>query len=165
MSDVLDLIRSRRSIRNFTAKSVDRRLIEVLIEAARWAPSGRNSQPWRFVVVESARMLKDLAVLAPQRGIVASAPVSIVVLRDLDAGYDELKDAQGIGAAIQNILLAAESIGLSACWTGRTRDPAIEQLVGANENQELMAIIAVGYSDEDPQLPDRLPLGNIVRFC
>ena len=165
MNETMRLLRRRRSVRSFANRPVSRDSLEQLLEAARWAPSGRNTQPWRFVVVESAKTLKDLAELAPQRGIVASAPVSIVVLRDLDAGYDELKDAQGIGAAIQNILLAAESIGLSACWTGRTRDAAIEQLVGATQNQELMAIIAVGYSDEDPQLPERLSLEEIVRFC
>ena len=165
MNETLSLMQARRSIRKFAARPVDRDSLTALLEAARWAPSGRNTQPWRFVVVMSEEKRRRLAELAPQRGIVASAPASIVVLRDLDAGYDELKDAQGIGAAIQNILLAAESTGLSACWTGRTRDAAIEQLVGAAPNQELMAIIAIGYSDEKPQLAERLPLEQIARFC
>ena len=164
MNQILQAIRERRSIRRFTKKPVSREQLKILLEAARWAPSGRNTQPWRFVMVESEEKHGKLAELAPQRGIVASAPVSIVVLLHRDAGYDNLKDAQGIGAAIQNILLAAEAIGLGACWTGRTQDATIESLVCADQQEELMAVIAVGYSAETPTRPSRLPLEKIIRF-
>ena len=70
------------------------------------------------------------------------------MLRDLDAGYDELKDAQGIGAAIENILLATHAIGLGACWIGKAPNAKIERIVGAKEHEEVMALIPIAHPAE-----------------
>ena len=164
MADLLQLIQTRRSMRAFTTKPVTREQIEKILNAARFAPSGKNTQPWRFVVVESAGKRAELAKLAPQDEMIATAPVTLVVLRDRDAGYDDLKDAQGIGAAIENILLAAHALDLGACWMGKTRDAEIERVIGAQGTEELMALIPIGHPAESPDETDRLPLERIARF-
>jgi nitroreductase len=167
MGDLLQLIQTRRSVRAFTAAPVSRVQIEAILEAGRFAPSGKNTQPWRFVVVESAGKKQALAELAPQSGMVATAAVTLAVLLDRDAGYNELKDAQGIGAAIENILLAVHALGLGACWMGRARDAAIEGIVGARNSEELMAIIPIGHpadADETAAEKSRLPLDQLTRF-
>ena len=164
MNDVLKAIHTRRSVREFTGDSVERGDIEKILNAGRFAPSGKNTQPWRFVVVESAGKKEELAKLAPQAGMIATAPVTLAVLCDRDAGYDELKDVQGIGAAIENILLAVHSLGLGACWMGRTRDKKIEQIVGAREHEELMALIPIGHPAESSNDASRHPLETITRY-
>ncbi len=164
MADLLQLIQTRRSVRTFTTKPVTREQIEKIFDAARFAPSGKNTQPWRFVVVESASKRQALAKLAPQDEMIATAPVTLAVLRDRDAGYDDLKDAQGIGAAIENILLAAHALGLGACWIGKTRNAAIEHVVGAKEHEELMALIPIGHPAGRSNDSSRLPLETIARF-
>ncbi len=167
MGDLLQLIQTRRSVRAFTSTPVARAQIEKILEAGRFAPSGKNTQPWRFVVVENAGTRQALAELAPQAGMIATAPVTLAVLLDRAAGYDELKDAQGIGAAIENILLAVHALGLGACWMGRTRDAAIERVIGARGDEELMALIPIGQpadADASPTEKSRLPLDQLVRF-
>ena len=118
MNEVLKAIQQRRSIRRFTPEPLTREQIQTILEAGRWAPSGKNTQPWRFVVVETLTKREEMAKLAPQGGMVATAPVTLAVLLDRNAGYDPLKDVQGIGAAIENILLAVHALGLGACWMG-----------------------------------------------
>ncbi len=164
MNDVLKAIQTRCSVRNYTDASVAREQIEAILEAGRFAPSGKNTQPWRFVVVESEAKRSELATLFPQQGLVAATPVTLAVLLDRGAGYNELKDVQGIGAAIENILLAVHALGLGACWMGKARDKEIERFLGAREGEELMAIIPIGHSAEVPIPTPRLSLSDLARF-
>jgi len=164
MNDVLKAIRTRRSVRRYTSAPVSREQIETILEAGRFAPSGKNTQPWRFVIVESEAKRSELAMLFPQQGLVAAAPVTLAVLLDREAGYDELKDVQGIGAAIENILLAVHSLGLGACWMGRACDKEIERFLGAREGEELMAIVPIGHPAEAPTPAARLSLQDLARF-
>ncbi|QAA77231.1 MAG: hypothetical protein BIP78_1465 [Candidatus Bipolaricaulis sibiricus] len=163
MNEVLAAIHGRRSVRAFRPDPVEREKLDAILDAARWAPSGKNTQPWRFVVVESAAKRAALAELVPQRNMIGSAPVTVAVLLDRRAGYDELKDAQGIGACAQNILLAVHALGLGACWIGRARDPEVEAVLGAGEGEELMMLIPIGYPAETPPARDRRPLSELVR--
>lgn len=163
MNEVLRAIRERRSIRVFRPDPIEPEKLEAILEAARWAPSGRNTQPWRFVVVESKEKREELGRVVTQMDMVRTAPITIAVLRDKDAGYDEVKDIQAIGACAQNILLAAHSLGLGACWLGRVRDPQIEKIIGAKENEELMMLIVIGYPRERPPARERKPLEELVR--
>lgn len=164
MNDVLKAIQTRRSVRRYTDAPVSREQIEAILEAGRFAPSGKNTQPWRFVVVESEAKRSELVTLFPQQGLVAATPVTLAVLLNREAGYDELKDVQGIGAAIENILLAVHSLGLGACWMGRACDKEIEQFLGAREGEELMALIPIGHPAEVSTPTSRLSLQEIARF-
>lgn len=163
MNEVLRAIKERRSIRAFRSDPIEPEKLEAILEAARWAPSGRNSQPWRLVVVESPEKREELGRLVTQMDMVRTAPVTIAILRDRTAGYDEVKDIQAIGACAQNILLAAHSLGLGACWLGRVRDPQVEKIIGAKGNEELMMLIVLGYPRERPAPKERKPLEEIVR--
>ncbi|HAZ30538.1 TPA: nitroreductase family protein [Candidatus Acetothermia bacterium] len=163
MNEILRAIQSRRSVRGFRSVPVEREKIDAVVEAARWAPSGKNTQPWRFVVVESPGKRAELGKLVTQKDMVRIAPVTVAILRDRAAGYDELKDAQGIGACAQTILLAAHALGLGACWIGRARDKEVEAVLGAREGEELMMLIPIGYPAETPPVPQRRPLSDLVR--
>ena len=107
--DVLEVIRTRRTVRRFTERPIDREDIDRILDAARWAPSGKNTQPWRFIVVTDPGVRARLEAMRPQ-GVIGRAPVTIAILRNLTAGYQELKDVQGIGACAQSVLLAAHEL-------------------------------------------------------
>jgi nitroreductase len=164
MNQVLQTIRQRRSVRAFIDQSVSDEILKPILDAGRYAPSGHNTQPWRIVVVKSAEKRKQLAELAPQDDMIKTAPLTLAVLLDRTAGYDELKDAQAIGAMIENMLLAVHSLGLAACWMGKARDSRMEEAIGAREHEDLMALIPVGYAASSPEDVDRLPLEEIARF-
>jgi len=163
MNEVLRAIKERRSIRAFKHDPVEPEKVEAILEAGRWAPSGRNTQPWRFVLVQSPEKRQELAKLVPQGDMVRTAPITLAILRDRQAGYDPIKDAEGIGACAQNILLAVHSLGLGACWIGRMQDKEVESLLGAREHEELMMLIPMGYPAERPAPRERKPLVELVR--
>jgi nitroreductase len=163
MNEVLRAICERRSIRVFRPDPVEPEKLEAILEAGRWAPSGRNTQPWRFVVVESQGKREQLGRLVTQMDMIRAAPVTIAVLLDGEAGYDRTKDAQAIGACAQNMLLAAHSLNLGACWIGRVRDAQLERVLGACEHEELMLLMPIGYPAESPASKERKPLSELVR--
>lgn len=144
---VLRAIHTRRSVREFESKDVSNELIERLLEAGIWAPSGLNNQPWRFIVVKDEGKKEELAKLTHYGYIIQGAPVCIAVFMDARASYDRTKDVMAIGACSQNILLAAHSLGLGAVWLGeilKSKDE-VKGLLEAPDSYELMAALAVGY--------------------
>lgn len=145
--DAFELIRTRRSIRKFTDQPVPDEIVNKIIEAGTWAPSGLNNQPWKFAVIRQDELKSRLSDLTRYSRVVLTAKVLIAVFLDNASSYDRTKDAQAIGACIQNMLLYIHSIGLGAVWLGeilKNKDKVLE-LVGRAEELELMAVIAVGH--------------------
>ncbi|WP_456324402.1 nitroreductase family protein [Desulfonauticus submarinus] len=146
--EVLEAILQRRSIRKFTDKDVSKEDVLKILEAGKWAPSGLNNQPWRFlVVIDEDRKLK-LATCTKYASIVRQAKVLIVVFLDKQASYHKIKDAQAIGACIQNMLLAICDLGLGGVWLGEilNQEKKVHHILKTDcKNLELMAVIALGY--------------------
>ncbi|MCL7413660.1 MAG: nitroreductase [ANME-2 cluster archaeon] len=147
MEPIIDVIKSRRSVRQFLDRPVEDDLIAEILEAGRWAPSGLNNQPWRFVVVRDRRRMASLAECTRYGAIIRGAPLLIAVFLDEDVMYDHTKDTLACGAAIQNMLLAAHGIGLGAVWLGEilNRKAEVCRILEAPGSMELMAVIAVGH--------------------
>lgn len=144
---ILDLIKSRRSVRKFSDRPVDDGMVEDILEAGRWAPSGLNNQPWRFIVVRDRGLADSMAECTRYGAIIRGAPLLIAVFLDRDVMYDHTKDTQACGAAIQNMLLTAHGMGLGAVWLGEilNRKGDVNRILDAPESLELMAVIAIGH--------------------
>ncbi len=163
--DVREAIRTRRSVRRFQDRPVPRELALELLEAARWAPSGLNNQPWRFVLVESPEVIERLAACTRYGHILRGAPLAVAVFLDTRSSYHREKDIQGVGAALQNLLLQAHASGLGACWLGEilNRRHDVERILEVPQGLELMAVVAVGYPAGGRQgNPERRPLEELV---
>lgn len=163
-SPVLAAIHRRRSIRTFTAEAVDRESLHEIIKAGIWAPSGLNNQPWRFVIVTDPALRSKLAQETHYSHIVVAAPALVVVYLDRDVMYDEIKDHQAAGACIENMLLAAEALGLGAVWLGQIlkNRENVRLLLKLPEGLELMAVIAIGHPDRRDQQSHRKPLDHFI---
>jgi len=147
---MLQLIRSRRSIRKFTGQSVDDEMVEQIIEAGTWAPSGLNNQPWKVAVIRDPSAKNAIAPLTRYSSIIEDAPVLLALFLDTGASYDRTKDIQAIGAFIQNMLLAVHALGLGGVWLGeilKNKDK-VARIVSAPDTFELMAVIALGHPAE-----------------
>ncbi len=145
--DIFEIIKTRRSIRKFTEEPVTDEVIDRIIEAGIWAPSGLNNQPWKFAIIRDNELKTKISGLTHYSQIVLSSNVLIAVFLDHSSGYDRTKDSQAIGACIQNMLLYIHSIGLGAVWLGqilKNRDKVLELIEGPEE-LELMAVIALGH--------------------
>ncbi len=163
---VLQAIYSRRSVREFTEESVDEKQILEIIKAGMWAPSGLNNQPWRFAIVKDPDLKSQFEPLTKYSRIIKGANVLIPVFIDKDAMYHPVKDHQAIGACLENMLLAAHSLGLGAVWLGEIikSDEAIRKLLGLGDNLELMAVIALGHPARRDQKSRRKDMEELIVF-
>jgi len=116
--EIMEALRTRRSIRKFEDRPVPGETVRQVLDAAMMAPSAGNAQPWQFVVVDDRALLEDVAAIHPFVKMAPQAPLGILVCGDLSkekyAGYW----VQDCSAAMQNLLLAAHGLGLGAVWTG-----------------------------------------------
>lgn len=189
--NINNIIKGRRSIRRYKLKKVSRKLLKSIIEAARWAPSVHNFQPWRFIVIEGKSKQKLIGLLKKQQQgevlfvrlilknsikVIENAPVAILVYQRKDFSkriesggrryvtIANILEVQSVACAIENILLAAHSLGLGGVWLGifMFREKQINKLFKIND--KLMAILTIGYPNERPKAPSRKPLPEIADF-
>jgi nitroreductase len=141
--DFIDLLKKRRSVREFSDKPVSRDCLEKIVDAARFAPTARNVQPWEFVAVTGKDLLKSIAGITEHGKFIASAAACIVVFSQDTKYY--LEDCC---AATQNAMLAAEALGIGSCWVAGDKKPysgEFNLLLGVPLKCKLVSIIALGY--------------------
>jgi F420 biosynthesis protein FbiB-like protein len=190
--ETLEAIAARRSVRKFTDRPVAKKTVNAVLAAAILAPSGKNRQPWRFVVVagdeKRAQMIRvmregiaDTKAHGMETGtaimtarVMERAPVTVFVFNpegvhpwtshSVVQTFMEAIDMQSIGAAIQNMLLAARAMGLGTLWMCDVWSAyqQLEEWLG--ESGELVAAVALGYPDEQPAARPRRPLSEVVRW-
>ncbi len=167
--DVFEAIKNRRSVRAFTNDPVSNEDVDKLIDAARWAPSAGNIQPWEFIVVRNPTVKKGLSKAALNQTFIEEAPVVIVVCANMwrsSQGYGSrgvhLYCLQDTAAATENMLLSAHAMGLAACWVGAFQEEEARKVLNIPTGVRPVAIIPVGYSAERPAAHPRSPLTEIV---
>ncbi len=146
--DTLEAIHSRRSIRQYAETPVTDEQLETLLRAAMAAPSAGNQQSWRFIVVRDAETRAKLAVATPYGAPMGRAPLGIVVCGDASAEKFPDNWANDCAAAVENLLIAAQAIGLGAVWLGvhpgEAREEAVAAIVGTPPHIRPFCMVAVG---------------------
>ena len=173
---VFDVIFSRKSVRSYTDQPVSDQQVEQMLRAAMAAPTGMNVQPWRFVVVRDQAVKEALA--GPRGGMIAQAPVVFVVCGETtlkrkpwgqpDAEEEEVANGNwslDCSAAAENLLLAAEALGLGAVWTAaypyEERVQPVREALGLPDNVTPLCVIPCGYPAGDDQPKDKWKPENI----
>lgn len=194
---LLDIIRRRRSIREYLSKEVSRDVLFRILEAARWAPSAHNSQPWRFIIIMERRLKREFAEAMADKWLsdmskddvpqetreslvkasieeFTHAPILIVAcltMRDMDKYQDERRQeyehimaVQSLAVAIQNILLAAYSEGLGACWFCAPLfcQSVVREVLKLPNDVEPQALLTLGHPSETPSPPPRMSIEEIA---
>lgn len=170
-NETIKTIYERRSVRKYSDKKVPRDIIDKLLGAAVMAPSARNTQPWHFTIIEDRTKMDEIAEEAFKQynltrknkiqsayGIFFNAPLLIVISGKKD--YFWLKD--DVNLAVQNMFLAAHSLGLGSCWIGRAihlnNVPEILEELGVPDDMEIVAPLIFGYPEtENKNIPKREP--------
>lgn len=156
---MLQEVYQRQSIRKYLQKSVEKEKIEMLLRAAMQAPTARNNQTWRFLVITNREILDHMTDIQPYTAMMKSAPCAILVMGDkttaMAEGYLYLDGA----AAIENILIEAVHQGLGTCWCGiwpnKDRVANFKLKFSLPDVYEPIGIVAVGYADETKPIVDR----------
>jgi len=169
--DVFEAIRNRRSVRAFTSETVSEEEVKRLVDAGRWAPSAGNIQPWEFIIVRDAKIKRRLVIAALDQTFIEEAPVVIVVCADerqSSMGYGSrgltLYCLQDTAAAIQNMLLAAYTLGLGTCWIGAFHEEEARKVLKVPFDVRPIAIIPVGYPAEKPSAPPKRSIREITHY-
>ena len=154
----LDLARARRSVRRYRPDPVPDDLLDQVLEAARWAPSAVNSQPWEFIVVRDSQVRQALYDLSGVAGLkwkqLLAAPVVIVVTARRLTQYSR----DDCLFAAQNMMLCAKDLGLGTCYIGGFAEDRIRKLLSIPEGHVLPGMIALGYAEDEPHAPARREL-------
>lgn len=157
--ELMEAIRTRRSIRKFTDAPVTEEMIRSLLEAAMLAPSAGNQQPWHFIVVTDRKRLDKVPEFHPYCGMIKNAQAAVVVCGAPEGIKWPDFWVQDCSAAVQNFLLAACDAGLGAVWTGlyplEERMQGARQLFNIPEDVYPFAIIPVGWPDMDYHAVER----------
>jgi F420 biosynthesis protein FbiB-like protein len=188
--NTLEAIAARRSIRKFKDTPIQEELLQIILDAAIQAPSACNRQPWRFVVVQGEQRTEMLRIMREEitrdkaRGedigsaewsaqVMEQAPVTVFVFNPdglrpwrkhtVEQMFRDVLDIQSIGAAIQNMLLAAEDQGLGSLWICDVFIAYEELCKWLDEKGELIAAVSFGYADESPAARLRKPKSEVVR--
>jgi len=196
----LEAIESRRSIRRYKNKQVSDEIIQELINVARLAPSGCNSQPWRFKIVKDPEIKIKLAAAAHNQNFVSEAPVVIVCCLDvkgyLDGTVSGVQDLEkneviddriyeiliksaedsrkhkieeliprinfNVAIAVEHIVLRALDFGLGSCWVRLVDGIKVKEIFGWGDNISVVALLPIGYPDENPMPRKRLSNQDIL---
>lgn len=173
--DVIQAIRERRSIRKFKPDPVSDDLVNVVLDAGRWAPSWANTQCWRFVVVRDQNIKEELAETKgrgnPAGEAIRTVPVTIVVCAELKkSGFykGEAPTDKGdwfmfdCALAAQNMMLAAHSLGLGTVPVGLFDAAKAAEVLGVPAGMAVVLMLPLGYPAETPVAPRRKELREIV---
>ena len=160
--ETIEALKTRRSIRAYSDKSVPQNIVEDILDCGRLAATARNEQPWEFVAVTDPERLRSIAAKTDYGRFIAKAPLCVVVLCQDTKYY--LEDGS---AATHNILLAAHAHGLGACWVAGDKKAYADEIrkeIGAPEGLKLISLIAIGYpADSQPRRPKRT-LAEVVHW-
>ena len=161
---VLENIAERKSVRKYLNKSVEEDKIDAMVKAGMAAPAGMDRRPWEFVVVTDREALDSMAAKLPYAKMLTNAPLAIVVCGDTTRSSYWYLDCS---AATQNVLLAAEALGLGAVWTAaypyEDRIDVVRQNTAFPENIVALCVIPIGYPDGPQKAKDKFDLQRVHR--
>ena len=166
---VLDVIRGRRSTRKYKPDPVPEKVFLRVMEAARLAPSGKNLQPWHFVIVKDIETKQKLAVASAHQYFIAEAPLVIVACAYPENSYAKMGRYMkswpvDVAIAVDHLMLMAEEEGLGTCWIGSFREEEVKDILDVPEDVKVLALTPLGYPDEEPKDRGRKELEEIISF-
>lgn len=170
--DVFDCMRDAQNVRLFQNDEIPEPTVTRILEAACWAPSAGNLQPWYFYVVKNKKVKQKIADACYEQNQILEAPVSIVIMADPARSNEfygergaQLYCIQDTAAAAENIILAANGLGINTCWVGAFDERKVQEAVEAHPRLRAVAIICLGYSNEASTRPkERVNFSEVTKF-
>lgn len=166
-SRVLSLARNRRPVRRFADRTVPEEILECVLESARYAPSAKEAQPWRFVVVREGLTRHRIAAAAFNHPHVRTAPVVVLCCARIHShvsGTGRPSFPVDLAAAAQTMMLAAADLGVAASWIPGFREAGVREAAGVPDDVPVVALVALGYPQGLGPLPERRPRDEVVAW-
>ncbi len=177
MADILDIIKERRSIRNFEEKDVPEELLNKVLESIKWAPSWANTQCWEIIVIKDnaikEELQKTMLMKNPATKSITGAPIVLAICGKVNSsGYykDKVTTKFGdwmlfdLGIATQDICLTAHALGLGTVVVGLFEHDKTREIVKLPEGYELVSLIPMGYPTKTPKAPKRREIQDFTHY-
>lgn len=165
--NVLDAVKGRRSIRKYSPKTVEEEKINRILEAGRLAPSARNNQPWKFILVDNKEIIEKLYHAAQGQKQVLEAPLALVVCaeglnRTMMCGQPS--NTVDVSIALSYMMLEAHEQGLGTCWLGMFDTNMVRAILDIPDDVMVAAMTPLGYPAEEPKARPRKELNDVVCY-
>lgn len=160
--EALECITGRRSIRSYTGRKIEKKVLEQIVNAGRLAPTENNNQPWEFVVVTQKERLEKIGSIATHGDFIMNAAACILVFCRQTKHFCE----DGC-AATENILLAANCFGIGGCWVPGGRQAYSDEVsgfAGAPQDCKLVSMVSLGYPAGGPDVKPKRTLGQVLHW-
>jgi len=163
---VLEVISKRYSCRAYQDKKIEQKKLDVIMEAARLAPSARNMQDWRFVVVTQRKTRRQVAALTNSPEVFEKAGAIIAACSNSDyvMRCGQAISPIDVSIALEHICLQATDLGLGTCWIGSFDPEKVARVLGIPDDIQIIELMAVGYPADGRREPDREPIENVVCY-
>jgi len=166
---VLGIIRRRRSIRKYKEDPIPEDVLFRVLEAARLAPSGKNLQPWKFIIVKDKLLKEKLAEASIGQYFMAKAPVVIVACGFPEECYSRMGRYMkswpvDVAIALEHLILQAEEENLGTCWVGAFEEIKVKSILGVPEEVKVLALTPLGYPAAKPSSRRRKSLEEIISY-
>jgi len=166
-NETIKTIKNRKSVRHFTGDAVSKEDLKKILEAGMCAPTAVNKQPWSFIAVTDRKTLDELADKLPSAKMLLQAGAAIIICAIPEKAYDKIKEFAVIDCSLagENILLAAESLGLGALWTASYPDPArmitVREILGIPDDIIPLCVIPIGKPTGEDKPKEKFDEKNI----
>jgi len=160
---LLDVILSRRSVRNYEAKEVPQENVEKILEAGRYAPSADNEQPWHFIVVTDPEIKKKLST-GKWNTFLKDSAFTVVGCAYMGDDYSRKWSTIDTAIALQNMVVAAWSLGVGSCWVGDFEEAEVKRMLHVPEEWRIISLISFGYPNETPSNSPRKSVKEIITY-
>lgn len=164
--ELMEAIKSRRSVRSYQDKDVEEQKLLRVLEAGRLAPSAKNMQDWRFVVVKDPQVRRKLAEAARNQEFVGQAPVVIVACGTSDyvMTCGQLTYPIDVAIAVDHMTLAAVEEGLGTCWIGAFYEEKVKEILEIPKSIRVVALLPLGYPAQSSKPTPRKSLKETVAY-
>ncbi len=166
---VLEVIQKRQSVRKYKKDPIPEKAFMRVLEAARLAPSGKNFQPWKFIIVKDKALKEKLAQASAGQFFMAEAPIIIIGCGFPDNCYAHMGRymkswSVDVTIALDHLMLQAQEEGLGTCWIGSFEEEEVKAILNIPENVKVLALTPLGYPDEIPRFRGRKNLDEIISY-
>ncbi len=166
---VLKVIKERRSVRRYKGDPIPEDMLLRVLEAARYSPSGKNLQPWKFILVKDKGLKRKLAKASVGQSFIAEAPLVVVACGFPDNCYSRMGNYMkswpvDVAIAIEHLILQAHEEGLGTCWIGAFEEREVKAILNIPDSVKVLALTPIGYPDEVPVSRGRKSLDEIISY-
>ena len=164
---VLKVIQDRRSVRKYREDSIPEDVLLRVLEAVRWAPSGKNLQPWKFILVRDSTLKEKLARASAGQFFIAQAPIVVVACGFPDQCYSRMGRYMkswpvDVAIALEHLILQAWEEGLGTCWIGSFEEEEVKSILHIPDQVKVLALTPLGYPAHFPSSRGRKSLEQII---